>query len=252
MGTTAAHAADLRAAVDELGPTARHAAEALRASCNAALPATRRFARDLPASLPELPATIAAAKPWLAQAEQLLGDDELGGLLDELQPATANLAELGHARSEPGCRSIDAFNRCVTNVLIPTGNLKVDDGALSANTENYKEFWYALVGQAGEGQGFDGNGGFLRLQAAGGATHDPHRQDQLLRLLLRRHADAAAAEHAAGLRQQAAAVRPLGARARQPGPRRQQRRLDRPGVTAASPNAPAPNDKAVDNGGGGS
>lgn len=166
MGTTAAHAADLRASVQELGPTAQHASEAF-AELNAALPATRRFARDLAGSLPELPATITAAKPWTAQAKALLSDEELGGLLDELQPATSNLARLGHATRQWLPR-IDAFNRCITDVIIPTGMLKVDDGPLSANTENYKEFWHAMVGQAGEGAGFDGNGNFVRLQAAGG------------------------------------------------------------------------------------
>jgi phospholipid/cholesterol/gamma-HCH transport system substrate-binding protein len=168
LGTTAAHAADLRASVAELGPTARHATQGFR-ELNAALPSTRRFSRNLAASLPELPATIAAAKPWLDQARQALDDAELGGLLDRLQPATAQLAALGHAQ-RTWLPHIDAFNRCITNVILPTGNLKVDDGALSSNTENYKEFWQAAVGMAGEGQFFDGNGGYLRLQGAHGPT----------------------------------------------------------------------------------
>ncbi|MCW2982992.1 MAG: hypothetical protein JWR63_562 [Conexibacter sp.] len=168
MGTTAAHAADLRASVQELGPTAQHASQAF-SQLDASLPATRQFARNLSASLPELPATIAAAKPWLAQSEKLLSKAELGGLLDQLSPATAQLASLADA-TRTWLPHIDAFNRCITNVIIPTGNLKVDDGPLSANTENYKEFWQAMVGQAGESQGFDGNGTYARLQAAGGAN----------------------------------------------------------------------------------
>jgi phospholipid/cholesterol/gamma-HCH transport system substrate-binding protein len=166
MSTTAAHAADLRASVRQLGPTAAHA-DAAFTQLSAALPATRRFARTLAASLPELPATIAAAGPWLSQAQRLLSHEELGGLLDRLAPATSDLAALGHA-TRVWLPHIDAFNRCVTDVILPTGNLKVDDGALSAGTENYKEFWHAMVGQAGEGQGFDGNGPYLRLQASGG------------------------------------------------------------------------------------
>jgi phospholipid/cholesterol/gamma-HCH transport system substrate-binding protein len=166
--TTAAHSADLTASVHELGPTARNAAEAFT-KLNEALPGTRRFSRELAASLPELPATIAAAEPWLAQAKRLLGDDELGGLLDRLSPATSDLAALGHA-TRTWLPHIDEFNRCITNVILPTGNIKVNDGDLSANTENYKEFWRAMVGLAGEGQGFDGNGNYLRLQAAGGGT----------------------------------------------------------------------------------
>ena len=53
---------------------------------------------------------------------------------------------------------IDEFNRCVTEVILPDRQRRVDDGPLSAGVENYKEFWHAMVGQAGEGQGFDGNG----------------------------------------------------------------------------------------------
>ncbi|HEY6762859.1 MAG TPA: MlaD family protein [Baekduia sp.] len=168
MRTTAAHSADLEASVRELGPTAQHASQAFE-QLDEALPATRAFARDTAASLPELPATIADAKPWLAQTKQLLSKPELGGLLDRLEPATSDLAALGHATRQ-WLPNIDEFNRCVTNVILPTGNLKVDDGPLSANTENYKEFWQAMVGQASEGQGFDGNGNYLRLQAAGGGA----------------------------------------------------------------------------------
>ena len=51
--------------------------------------------------------------------------------------------------------------------------MKVDDGDLSSGTENYKEFWYAMVGQAAEAQGFDGNGPFLRINASGGDQNIP-------------------------------------------------------------------------------
>jgi hypothetical protein len=34
---------------------------------------------------------------------------------------------------------------------------------------NYKEFWYAMVGLAGEGQNFDGNGMYVRFQTGGGS-----------------------------------------------------------------------------------
>jgi phospholipid/cholesterol/gamma-HCH transport system substrate-binding protein len=166
MATAASHAADLRTTVAELGPTAKHADEAF-SEFDASLPATQQFARKLSASLPALPATIAAGTPWLAQAQKLLSQDELGGLLDQLQPGTADLASLGH-ETRLWLPKIDAFNRCITKVILPTGYLKVDDGALSANTANYKEFWHSMVGQAGEGQANDGNGPYLRLQAGGG------------------------------------------------------------------------------------
>lgn len=166
--TLAAHAPDLERSVALLGPTARDARAGF-AALGAALPATRRFARDLAPGVRGLPATIAAADPWLAQARPLLGRAELGGLLAQLAPAGDDLARLAHA-TRAFLPRIDAFDRCVTKVILPTGNVRVDDGPLSAGVESYKEFWYAMVGQAGEGAGFDGNGSFLRLAAAGGPT----------------------------------------------------------------------------------
>ena len=34
--------------------------------------------------------------------------------------------------------------------------------ALATGKANYKEFWYAMAGLAGESQNFDGNGAFIR------------------------------------------------------------------------------------------
>jgi virulence factor Mce-like protein len=164
--TFAARTADVRASMRGLAETSATARSAFP-SLRAATPATVRFANDLTAGLPALPGAIDAALPWLAQAAPLLSRAELGGLLDELQPATADLAALGDA-TRRWLPRIDAFDRCVTEVLLPTARVKVDDGDGSAGVESYKEFWYAMVGAAGEGQAFDGNGSMLRLQAAGG------------------------------------------------------------------------------------
>jgi phospholipid/cholesterol/gamma-HCH transport system substrate-binding protein len=168
MANLGGHATEISAAVDQLGPTAQ-AADGAFARLNTAAKPTATFARNLSASVPELPAAIKSSKPWLVQAKQLLTKEELGGLLDELQPGTADLAELGH-ETKAWLPKITEFNKCITKVIIPTGNIKVDDGELSADVENYKEFWYAMVGQNGEGQSFDGNGALLRLSAAGGGN----------------------------------------------------------------------------------
>lgn len=162
----AAEGPALRRTVHELAPTARHAREGF-AALNEALPVTGRFARSLTPGMAEIPATTAAARPWLAQARPLLSNAELGGLLRRLSPATADLARLG-ASTRKFLPEIDSFNRCVTDVLLPTGDIVVDDGPLSSSQPNYQEFWQSLVGQAAEGQGFDGNGPFLRLGATGG------------------------------------------------------------------------------------
>lgn len=166
MRATAAQQQGLRRTVALLGPAARSADTAFTA-LDAAFPATERFASDFATGLPQLPATITTAYPWLAQTGPLLSGSELGGLLHTLAPATADLAGLTHAelRFLP---AIDAFDRCITGVFLPTGNTIVNDGALSSGVPNYQEFWYAMTGQAAEGQGADGNGNFLRIGATGG------------------------------------------------------------------------------------
>jgi hypothetical protein len=167
MGALAAHAPALRQTIALLGPTALSARRGF-ASLSAALPPTRRFVRDLTPGIAATPAAIDASAPWIAQAKPLLGTQELGGWLHDFKGLAPNLAGLA-AQTKSFLPSIDDFNRCVTGVILPSGNIKVDDGAASVPVENYKELWYAMVGQAGEGAGFDGNGSFLRLTAAPGA-----------------------------------------------------------------------------------
>ena len=166
MRATAAQEQSLRRTVALLGPTAQNANSAFGA-LDRALPATERFARDISRGIPQLPATIVAADPWLAQAKPLLSASELGGLLNELAPASGELAQLTHATRQ-FLPQIDAFDRCITDVFLPTGNIVVNDGSSSTRVPNYEEFWYAMAGQAAEGQGADGNGNFLRIGAAGG------------------------------------------------------------------------------------
>jgi phospholipid/cholesterol/gamma-HCH transport system substrate-binding protein len=167
MSALAAKAPALSRTVQLLGPTAISARRGFE-SLNAALPATRRFARDLIPGVQETPAAIDAGGPWIAQTRPLLSRRELGGWLrdfNSLAPGLAGLAQ-GTKRFLP---SIDDFNRCITGVILPSGNLKVDDGPFSVPVESYKELWYSFVAQAGEGGGFDGNGSFLRLMASPGA-----------------------------------------------------------------------------------
>jgi hypothetical protein len=65
---------------------------------------------------------------------------------------------------------IDLFNRCQYNVVLPTGEEKIQDGSLSTGLENYKEFWQIMVALSGESSSFDGNGSYTRFQAGGGGT----------------------------------------------------------------------------------
>ncbi|MGX6447027.1 MlaD family protein [Patulibacter sp. S7RM1-6] len=166
VGTTAANAQALTASIRGLATTAT-TAKTTFAALNAALPPARAAARDTAAAMRQLPDTIDAARPWLAQARPLLGDGELGGLLDDLQPALTSLASFTH-ESRTWTPKLDAFARCMNEVFLPTARIKVDDGLLSSGTENYKEFFSGMVAQAGEGASFDGNGSKLRIQTVGG------------------------------------------------------------------------------------
>src|SRR6185436_13058208 len=170
-GAFAAQSGALQQAVGLLGPTLTTADAAFK-SLDASLPATRGFARDFTPAVLETPATIQVSYPWIRQTRALLRQDELGGLLDQLQPATADLARLEGAslRLLP---QLDLANRCFARTIIPAGNLGVQDGALTTRRgdgsiiENYKEFWYSMVGLAGEGSTFDGNGPSIRTGLGG-------------------------------------------------------------------------------------
>ena len=69
---------------------------------------------------------------------------------------------------------VDLVSKCVTKVVLPTGDVVINDGGASnpnlhTGVANYKEFWYTMVGLAGEGQNFDGNGIYVRFQPGGGS-----------------------------------------------------------------------------------
>jgi phospholipid/cholesterol/gamma-HCH transport system substrate-binding protein len=163
---TASQADNLSASIRLLAPTLVHADSALDA-LNAAFPNTRLFAREILPGVRETPATIAAAFPWIAQTRKLLGPSELGGLAPQLSAATRDLSRVVDA-SLALLPQADLASKCATRVILPTGNIKIADGPLSTGAENYKEFWYTMVGLAGEGQNFDGNGMYVRLQPGGG------------------------------------------------------------------------------------
>ena len=166
VAATASQATNLRASIRLLGPTLQNADRALD-SLNASFPNTRAFAREILPGVRETPATIDAAFPWIAQTRKLLGPDELQGVASELSPATADLAKVIDATLDL-LPQADLAAKCATRVVLPTGDVKIDDGPLSSGEENYKEFWYTMVGLAGEGQNVDGNGMYVRFQPGGG------------------------------------------------------------------------------------
>ncbi|MEA2375394.1 MAG: phospholipid/cholesterol/gamma-HCH transport system substrate-binding protein [Thermoleophilaceae bacterium] len=135
---------------------------------NASFPATRAFAREILPGVRETPATIDAAFPWIAQTRRLVSPAELQGLARDLRPAVGDLARLtnGTVTLLP---QVDLVSKCFTKVVLPAGDIKVNDPPLSTGLENYKEFFQTLVGLSGESQNFDGNGQYTRFQTGGGA-----------------------------------------------------------------------------------
>jgi|tagenome__1003787_1003787.scaffolds.fasta_scaffold20973459_2 phospholipid/cholesterol/gamma-HCH transport system substrate-binding protein len=166
MATFAGESGNLRASIRELAPTLSNANAAF-ASLNAAFPPARAFAREILPGVKETPATIDAARPWIAQARKLVAKPELGGLAEALSPATRDFARLID-RADDLLPQTDLASKCLRDVVLPAGDLVVRD-EFTTGEESYKEFFYALVGIAGEGQNTDGNGMYVRLQTGGGA-----------------------------------------------------------------------------------
>ncbi|HEX4188009.1 MAG TPA: MlaD family protein [Solirubrobacteraceae bacterium] len=165
----AAQSGALRTTVAEL-PSALHSATRGFASLNASFAPTKAFANAISPGVEATPAAVKAALPWIEQVRLSLGPTELGGVAKGLASATPALAKLT-AEQTPFYKQTDLFNKCLSNVIIPAGNTKLQDGSATTGVENYKEFWYSLVGLAGIGQSFDGNGSVTRFLAGNsGAT----------------------------------------------------------------------------------
>lgn len=167
LSVLASERSNLKASIAQLGPTLEHADSALT-HLNASFPNTRAFAKEILPGVKETPATIDAAEPWIAQARKLVSPSELGGLTKELKPATVDLAKLVNG-SLSALPQADLVSQCVTHTILPTGDVKIEDGQFTSNVENYKEFWYSMVGLAGESQNFDGNGHYVRFAVGGGS-----------------------------------------------------------------------------------
>ncbi len=178
-GALAAESTNLSETIAELPPTLETARPSL-AELSDSLPAVRALAIELRPSIAELPATIDAANPWLDQARPLLTDAELGGLSRLLERATPPLASVA-VNSAPLFDETHDFARCTSENLVPTGDIVIDnnggaypfgDGApgYPSGVSNWQDFLSSLVNQAGAGQGFDGNGSWLRVNAGGGSV----------------------------------------------------------------------------------
>lgn len=135
---------------------------------NRLLPQLTRWSNTIAPNLKEIPATVRAAYPWIEQINLLMGKDELGGTAPLAQSTIENLAKT-QAASQKLLPQLDNISRCWNKNWFPTLNSVVPDGANTSGKQNYKEFWYSLVGWNGAAQNFTGSGSYLRLTSGSAA-----------------------------------------------------------------------------------
>jgi phospholipid/cholesterol/gamma-HCH transport system substrate-binding protein len=150
-------------------PRVLEAANPALDSLNASFPSTRAFAREILPGVRETAPTINASFPWIEQTRALVSPAELQGLVRDLRPAVADLSAVTDDTIDL-LPQVDLVNRCATKVLLPTGDVKIDDGFLTTGLENYKEFWQTMTSLSGESQNGDGNGYYTRFQTGGGTN----------------------------------------------------------------------------------
>jgi ABC-type transporter Mla subunit MlaD len=159
-------ATPLRATVAEL-PSSLLSIQSGLAGLDAAFPPAREFAHEILPGVRNTNSTVAAALPWIEQVKASLSPQELGGVAKGLEEGIPPLAQL-QSQQTVLFQQTNLFNKCLTDVLYPAGNAKIQDGTNTSGVENYKEFWYSVVGLASLGQGFDGNGEFAHFLAGNG------------------------------------------------------------------------------------
>ncbi len=162
----AAQSSSLRSAVAVLPSSLRKITAGLR-ELNAAFPPARTFALDILPGVKSTPKTVTALLPWIEQVEASLAPTELGGVAKGLLAATPPLAQLTAEQTTFQVQT-EKFNKCLTKVIIPAGNTRLQDGTSTSGVEAYKEFWYGLTGVTGIGQTFDGNGTLTKFLLGGG------------------------------------------------------------------------------------
>jgi phospholipid/cholesterol/gamma-HCH transport system substrate-binding protein len=157
----ASQSASIKTLVAEL-PATLHNIDAGLAGLDSSFEPTQEFARDILPGLRNTNRTVAATLPWIEQVQDSLAPDELGGVAAGLKESVPSLARI-QSEQTPVFKQTEAFNECMTKVIFPAGDTKLQDGSSTTGVESYKEFWYSLVGLDSIGQGFTGNGPTVRF-----------------------------------------------------------------------------------------
>jgi hypothetical protein len=102
--------------------------------------------------------------------------NELAGIVGDLHKSTP-LLSAGTSNLTGLLGQLGKLSRCQSNVLVPTGDIVIND-QFSTGQPNFRDFFYGAASEAGEGGNFDGNGPFLRVQPGGGpvSVSEPYPQ----------------------------------------------------------------------------
>jgi phospholipid/cholesterol/gamma-HCH transport system substrate-binding protein len=166
MSELADHQDDLSQTIALLPGTLR-SADATLGPLQASFAPTRTFARDLLPGVRQLGPTVDEGLPWLTQAQALLSDRDLGGLLVDLTPAVRNTgATVTSTRALLG--GSYELAACFNHTILPTGNEEISDPPITTGLRVYQELFQSAVGIASASQNFDGNGRYVRSTAGGG------------------------------------------------------------------------------------
>ena len=167
-GAFAREDGNLQAAVREL-PRTLGAAQPALAELNRAFPSLRGLAQDLRPGVRSSGPTIDASRPLVAQLRRLVSEPELKGLSRDLRPTAAALSRLSRA-TVPFQREARRLASCQNEVVVPWTRDKVGDTAFPATSPVFQEFAKVLPGLAGESRSGDSNGQWFRILVGGGTN----------------------------------------------------------------------------------
>ncbi|MFY9265104.1 MAG: MlaD family protein [Solirubrobacterales bacterium] len=167
-----AFAADEAALQDSTRQFSRliYKAEPALRNLNRMLPRLTTFATEITPNLKEIPATAEAADPWIDEVTALFAGDELGTTAKLSRATFASFAAASNESAKGTLPELNRLARCWSDVWQPTLLKEIPDGAASSGASNYKEFFYSLVGMAGESANFNANGPFLRIATGSAAA----------------------------------------------------------------------------------
>jgi phospholipid/cholesterol/gamma-HCH transport system substrate-binding protein len=168
-GSFAAEDQALARAIAEL-PRVFEEGDTALAALNRSFPPLRAFAREALPGTRTTPEALEAATPLLRQLRLLASEQELRGLVHDLEPTVEHLAQVSEG-SPATFRRVRQFSSCFNEVVIPWQNSTVDppDSYPHQPTGRvFQEAAYGLVGIAGESRSGDANGQYIRTLGGGG------------------------------------------------------------------------------------